>query len=78
MKENYENYENENERDDAIVYQSVLNNIVSLVGDGLDYEVLLNDMPVVSTGDRAEAELISECIDIALNLLYIQKRLKIK
>lgn len=60
-----------------IIYESVKKNEVALATDGFnDYEVLLNDMPVVSTGDRAEGEVIAESIDIAINLLYIQGKLK--
>lgn len=60
-----------------IVYAGVNDNEVALTTDGFnDYEVLVNGMPVVTTGDRAEGEVIAESIDIAINLLYIQKRLK--
>lgn len=60
-----------------IIYEGVNKNEVALATDGFnDYEVLLNGMPVVSTGDRAEGEVIAESIDIAINLLYIQGKLK--
>lgn len=62
-----------------IIYESESGNEVALATDGFnDYEVLINDMPVVNTGDRAEGEVIAESIDIAINLLYIQNRLRKK
>lgn len=60
----------------TITYESVKGNVVSLQHDGLDYEVLLNGKPVVTTGDLIEAEIISESIDVALNLLYVEDKLK--
>lgn len=60
-----------------LVYESVKGNRVVLKTDGLDYEILINGMPIISTGDRAEGEVIAECIDITLNLLNIQGKLKI-
>lgn len=62
--------------EDKIIYESAKGNKVVLLSDGQDCEILLNDMIVVTTGDRFEGEMIAECIDIALSLLDMQGRLK--
>lgn len=61
---------------DMIIFNELLGNAVSLIRDGVDFEVRLNDNVVIATGDETEAEMIAESLDVALNLLYSQDLLK--
>lgn len=59
------------------VYNEIKGNSVTLYFDGNDYEVYLNGMVVISTGDEFEAQLIAESLDVALSILDAQGLLKI-
>lgn len=61
---------------EIIVYNELKGNQVSLVFDGFDYEIKLNDEIVVTTSDDTEAEVIAESLDIALSILYSHDLLK--
>lgn len=61
---------------DVIIYNELLGNKVSLVYDGIDYEVRLNNEIVATTGDETEAEIIAESLDVALSVLVNKNLLK--
>lgn len=63
--------------EDKVVYESVCNNYIEVVCDETDYEVLINGMPILSTGEWIEAQMIAESLDVALSVLHGQNRLKI-
>lgn len=57
---------------DERMYNEVKGNRILLYYDGTDYEVTLNDMIIISTGDEFEAELVAESLDAALTVLDAQ------
>lgn len=61
--------------DKIIAYPEIKGNEVAVYQDDYDYEVRLNNMVIVSTGDDSEAEMIAESIHVALTVLDINKRL---
>lgn len=62
--------------EEVIVFNEVNGNEVSLLFDGCDYEVRLNNDFILTTGDEAEAHIVAESLDIALSILDNQKILK--
>lgn len=57
-------------------YNELNGNQISLIYDGLDYEVRINDEVVIATGDETEAEMIAESLDVALSILYSRNLLR--
>ena len=62
--------------EEKIIYNCASGNVVVLSRDSHDFEVLLNGMQVMSTGDPTEAELVAESLDVAINILDVQNKLK--
>ena len=58
------------------LYDEVKNNCVRILSDERDYEVRLNDVPVLNTGSEFEAELVAESIHFALVILNAQEKMK--
>lgn len=61
--------------DKIISYPAICGNEVTVYQDDYDYEVRINNMVVLTTGDESEAEMIAESIHVSLTMLDIQKRL---
>ena len=59
-----------------IKYNELKGNRVTLEFDGIDYDIKINHITVVSTGDKYEAEMIAESIDGALSILNADGHLK--
>ena len=57
-------------------YNRIKENLIQICKDGTDYEVWLNGMVIFTTGAQEEAELIAEVVDVGLNILQMQERLK--
>jgi hypothetical protein len=62
--------------EDRIIHGNFSGNLVTRVWDGNDWEVLVNNMQIVSTGDSIEAEIVAEGVSLALSILHMQGRLK--
>lgn len=59
-----------------ITYSDVKGNQVTIIKDEYDYDVRLNGMTVITTGEETEAEMIAESLDIGLTILGMQGLLK--
>lgn len=61
---------------DSKYYSEICGNQITIKSDDADYEVQLNDMLIVTTGDEYEAEMIAESLDICLSVLNAQGLLR--
>lgn len=57
-------------------YSEICGNQITIESDDADYEVQLNGMLIVTTGDEYEAEMIAESLDICLSVLNAQGLLR--
>ena len=63
---------------EEIKYSFICGNQVTLVYDECDYEVRLNGVPIMTTGDEIEASMVAEAIDTALTVLNAQNSLVVR
>lgn len=61
---------------EELKYNEVRGSQVTIVYDGQDYEIQLNNVCVATTGDEDEAYIIAESLDVALSILNTQSLLK--
>lgn len=57
-------------------YNEIRGSLIRILHDDLDYEILLNNVCVATTGDEDEAYIIAESLDVALSILNSQSLLK--
>lgn len=62
--------------DEELQYNEICGNQVTILKDGTDYEVRLNNVCIVTTGDDTEAYMVAESLDVALSILNSQGLLK--
>ena len=57
-------------------YNEICGNQVTILKDEPDYEVHLNNVCIMTTGDDTEAYMVAESLDVALSILNSQGLLK--
>ena len=57
-------------------YNEICWNQVTILKDEPDYEVRLNNVCIMTTGDDTEAYMVAESLDVALSILNSQGLLK--
>jgi hypothetical protein len=56
-------------------YNEIKGSLIRILHDEHDFEILLNNVCVATTGDENEAYIIAESLDVALSVLNSQSLL---